>query len=293
MRLRVLSTFLAVADQGSFTKAAEQLYTTQSTVSRCILELENELGCQLFERSPQKIQLTQTGHMLYKRAQRILNEWEQIKWEAKLHQSRPTDLRIGYTFSGIVPYVSRALEHKRFPFRNLDLKLRFGQGEDMVKMMREGTLDCAIMHRPSLGNATDMHVDLIQKSSMSIMVPLSNPLARQKEVTLARLSQETEVRCTQDPSFYQMADSAFYGAGLQPMLHVVTTEPDDCMPLVQYNGHVCYCPSIYVPWDGCALLTIVDWPVDYDLVFVYLQNQTNATVEYLYAAMCASLDSPV
>jgi len=63
--LRQLRAFLAVARFGSFTVAAEHLYTTQSALSGSIKELENALGVQLFDRSTRRVQLTEVGRELY------------------------------------------------------------------------------------------------------------------------------------------------------------------------------------------------------------------------------------
>lgn len=72
MELRVLNYFLAVAREGNFTRAAEQLHITQPTLSRQIADLEAELGVKLFTRSNHSITLTEDGMLLKRRAQEIL-----------------------------------------------------------------------------------------------------------------------------------------------------------------------------------------------------------------------------
>ena len=79
MELRNLVTFTHVAEQGSFTKAAELLGYSQSTVSFQIKQLEEELDCLLFERINHTITLTQRGHDLVAYAHKILSLEEEFK----------------------------------------------------------------------------------------------------------------------------------------------------------------------------------------------------------------------
>lgn len=79
--LRQLRAFLAVARFGSFTVAAEHLYTTQSALSGSIKELENALGVQLFDRSTRRVQLTEVGRELYPLVEKILADLDAVLHE--------------------------------------------------------------------------------------------------------------------------------------------------------------------------------------------------------------------
>lgn len=73
MELRVLKYFLAVAREKNITAAAESLHVTQPTLSKQLMDLEEELGCKLFERRKRKITLTEEGTFLRQRAQEIVD----------------------------------------------------------------------------------------------------------------------------------------------------------------------------------------------------------------------------
>ena len=79
MDLKFLNTFIQVAELGSFTKAAEQLGYSQSTISFQIKQLEDELGCLLFERINHTITLTERGHELVSYAHRVRALTEDFK----------------------------------------------------------------------------------------------------------------------------------------------------------------------------------------------------------------------
>ena len=71
MNTKVLKTFLTICRVGSITKAAQLLYISQPALSRQIQDLEEELGCKLFDRSKRQLSLTESGFLLQQRAQEI------------------------------------------------------------------------------------------------------------------------------------------------------------------------------------------------------------------------------
>ena len=81
MEIRVLKYFLAVAREGNITKAAEILHITQPTLSRQLMQLEDELGAALFVRGKRKIILTEAGMLLKRRAEEIVSLSEKTELE--------------------------------------------------------------------------------------------------------------------------------------------------------------------------------------------------------------------
>ncbi|HQA47930.1 MAG TPA: LysR family transcriptional regulator, partial [Bacillota bacterium] len=89
MEFRQLESFVAIAKHGSFTRAAEELYLTQPTLTGHIQAIENELGTVLLNRCGKSVTLTEAGRILYNHAVNILNMREQAlftlaKYEGKL-----------------------------------------------------------------------------------------------------------------------------------------------------------------------------------------------------------------
>ena len=81
MELEQLRAFVAVAETGSFTRAAERLYTSHSSISRAVTALERELGVRLIERGNRVIGLTPAGEALLEGAKDILAREEKLKTE--------------------------------------------------------------------------------------------------------------------------------------------------------------------------------------------------------------------
>lgn len=96
MDIRVLKNFMKIAEQGSICKAAESLHISQPPLSRQLKSLEYELGIKIFERSPKGVQLTEKGHLLYKRAASLISYNDLIIRELTTN----TDIiRVGVTTS--------------------------------------------------------------------------------------------------------------------------------------------------------------------------------------------------
>ena len=96
MELYQLNTFVRIADEGSLTRAAELLFTSQPAISAQIKALEDELGVTLFERSSRGMQLTAKGRLLYDHALRTLDAAAQLKGQAQqLQHELVGDIRIG------------------------------------------------------------------------------------------------------------------------------------------------------------------------------------------------------
>ena len=269
MRIEHIHAFLAVAKAGSFTRAGEELYLSQPTISRYIGELEAELGVPLFDRGKRSCTLTAAGNGVYPHALRIANEWEHMANEARVaSEGTRIRLRIGYSFNEMLPMISLALSRDEIVRTNIDLSMRFGEGEALAQMVRDGELDCAVMHRPSLTHAQQLRMQTIRECSMGILVHRDSPLARFDEVRVEDLAGQTDIRINAEAPFYRAADDAFRRKGVEPLKHIFVGNSDECRPMMVTTGFFCLTPMIYSAWQDGKLIPVTDWPVPYPLVFV-------------------------
>ncbi len=96
MDIKVLKYFLAVAREGSITRAAECLHMTQPPLSRQMKDLEEETGVQLFKRASKRLTLTPEGLLLRKRAEEMVELFEKTKLELNQYGDNPSgDVYIG------------------------------------------------------------------------------------------------------------------------------------------------------------------------------------------------------
>ena len=144
MELRNLITFIHVAELGSFTKAAEQLGYSQSTISFQIKQLEDELGCLLFERINHTITLTERGHELVSYAHRIRALTEDFKESLSKEEEYSGHIHIVTPDSVCEEMISTLYMdfHNRYP----SIAVRFSTGDtsDMLNMIERNEADAII-----------------------------------------------------------------------------------------------------------------------------------------------------
>ena len=143
MDTRQLEYFAAVARTSSFSRAAQEQFVTQTTVSYHISLLEKELGVKLLERDNKTVTLTPAGEAYLAKAQVILHELDDARDEARLIQhGQQEDLRIGYFGRSCYELLPSLLEtlHVRHP--DIHLTVHQDCQSELVHMLQAGELDC-------------------------------------------------------------------------------------------------------------------------------------------------------
>jgi LysR family hca operon transcriptional activator len=182
MELRHLRYFVAVADAGSLTVAAEQtLHTSQPSLSRQIRDLEQEIGVQLMHRSAQGIELTSAGKAFLEHARMTLLQAEAAK-EAALRAAQPAQPTFALGFlSGaeidLLPEVNRVL---REAFPGIDIRLSSDYSPVLAKALMRRKLDAAFM-RPE-ENMGDLACKRVRSDPLVFVFPSDHRLAAQTEV---------------------------------------------------------------------------------------------------------------
>lgn len=149
MELRVLNYFLMVAREENITKAASLLHLTQPTLSRQLMQLEEELGVQLFTRSKHRIVLTDDGMLLRRRAEELVSLAEKTKEELQ-HQQKELSGKV-YIGSGELQS-SQFLAQLIFAFRQkhplVQFELYSGHSDNIKERIEQGLLDVGLLQEP-------------------------------------------------------------------------------------------------------------------------------------------------
>lgn len=149
MDLKQLSYFLAIAEEGNITKAANKLHIAQPPLSQQLKILEKELGVVLIERNTRKIQITNAGKLLQTRAKQILELTEKTSKEL-------IDLKEGLQGTLSIATISSAGEtllpikiinyHKKYP--GIDFHIREGSSFEIIEMLKSGSIEIGIIRTP-------------------------------------------------------------------------------------------------------------------------------------------------
>lgn len=153
--LRYLRTFLIAAETASFSAAGERLGLTQSAVSLQMRKLEEDLGCQLFERTGKSVRLGPEGRRIMADAARMLALYEGMRGQAG-GDAAPATLDIGAISTVQATLLPRALQQFRLHHPGIHINIVPGMSVQLLSQVDTQELDLAVMIRPRLGIPADL-----------------------------------------------------------------------------------------------------------------------------------------
>jgi len=193
MELRHLRYFLAVAEEGNFTRAAAKLGIGQPPLSQQIRDLENEIGVALFHRVPHGAELTAAGTAFLDEAKASLAAAEKAKLAAQGAARGETGrLALGFTASSAFnPVVSGTIRKFRARWPDVRLTLTEMNSHLLMEKLVRGEVDAFI--RPGLENPKDVRMKRLADEPMLIALPSHHPLAVHPKLPISALANEAFV----------------------------------------------------------------------------------------------------
>ena len=189
MTLAELQYVIAVAQERHFGRAAERVFVTQPALSLAIKKLEEELGTTIFERRPNRIEMTALGEQIVQQAQRVLDEAEHIKVLAAQGKDQLNgQLRLG-VIATVGPYILPDLVpllHARAPKMPLELEENLTQ--NLVGMLKSGKLEVIIIALPF--EEPGLHTIALYDEPFQAVVPTGHPWQKRKLLDSRQLASE-------------------------------------------------------------------------------------------------------
>jgi DNA-binding transcriptional LysR family regulator len=216
MEIRQLKAFLAIAEAKTFTAGARRVNVTQAAISMQIRQLEEEVGLQLFTRTPRRVILTEAGEYLLERARKILREHDSALAEiAEVAGAEYGRLRIG-TASGTfamhqLPSILQKVKEK---FPNSELTVSSGTSQRLVDKMMHGEIDIAFVSLP-VDNANITTESIFSDEIVAIAHP-KHSLAHEKFISAATLAGEDLILGERGGNTRRMIDEFFAAANVRP-----------------------------------------------------------------------------
>jgi DNA-binding transcriptional LysR family regulator len=208
--------FYHVAKLGSFTKAADATYRTQSALSQQIKSLEGELECQLFERiGKRKLRLTSAGERFFRFSEAILEKYDHLTEELnELKGLQKGRLRVAAPFTTLYHLFPQALKDyvKQFPYVELTVLDRSQQR--IIELVKKGDIDFGFTLESEVPK--DLALLRWKKVETVLMTPVGHPLAGAKRVTLRQIAKYSLILPPKDLRFTcrRMLEERFQKLGL-------------------------------------------------------------------------------
>ena len=302
MELRHLRYFVAVAEEGHVTRAAERLGIQQPPLSQQIQALERELDAQLFRRKPRGVELTPAGRALYDEARAILARAEEaVAATKRAAQGEAGRVGIGFTSSASFhPFVPRAIRAFREAHPLVALALEESGTTELVEALRSNQIDAAFIRSP-FGESPDLTVRPLFEEPMVAALPSGHRLSGQGALVgnmlpLAALAGETFIlyRRPVGPGLHDAIIAACDRAGFSPKIGQEAPRMLSTLSLVAAGLGVTVVPAsmsrleaegvVYRPIDPRAELTA-------PLNLAYRRDEISAAVRRFVALVQRSAAS--
>jgi len=258
MELHQLRYFCAVAETGSFSRAAEQCHVAQPSLSQQIIKLEEELGARLFDRLGRSVRLTELGKTFLPRARAVLRELEAAKGDVVERK----DFVGGPVTVGVIPtvgpyFLPRVLTSfsRKFP------QVRFSVVEEITPVLldrlRAGAIDVAILALPIRGHEFEATPLLTER--LFAALPKNHRLAKRTALSLRDLRSEPFLLLRDGHCFRDTAVAACDRARLHPQVIFESGQFSSLLSLVGAGMGVSIVPEMAVERKSpCRYVHIAD-----------------------------------
>lgn len=217
---RLFKYFLAIAREENITKAAESLYVTQSTLSKQMMDLEQQLGKQLFNRGKRKITLTEDGVFLRNRAQEIMALIENTESALQTDSEHLCgDITIGCGETIVMDYIADLYTDFHTQYPEVKFHTHSGDADTVLERLDKGLTDIGLLLGPIRQEKYD-YFNIHRKDVFGLLMPANCPLAEQDFINIDQLKTLPLIMAEQTFSGHQDLD--WFGTD-ESVLNVVAT----------------------------------------------------------------------
>lgn len=242
MEFRLVRAFVEVVRQGSFTKAASQVFATQSTVSKAIKQLEEQLGILLIERFKTKNVLTSAGHIVYRRGVKLLADRDDLLKELdELRGLKQGVLRLGISPVGSSMIFAPLFARYRQRYPGIEIELIEHGSDKLAECLRAGDIDFAGTLLPI---PDEFDYQPICSEPLVALIAADHPLAINQSISLAELQHIPFILFGTGFALHRMILDACHRQKFEPKVVAQSSQIDFMLELVASGLGVTFLPQM-------------------------------------------------
>ncbi len=242
MELRTLRAFVEVVRQGGFSQAAKVVFATQSTVSKAVKQLEDEIGMRLLDRIGHRSTLTAAGEIVYRRALRLLAERDDLAAElADLRGLKRGALRLGLPPIGSSTLFAPLLAAYRQDHPEIEIRLVEYGSDRLIEVLRAGEIDFAGLLLPI---ADEFDWQVVRSEPLMAVLASGHVLAQRPSLTLTDLKDTPFVLFEAGFALNRIILDACRRRGFEPSVVVRSTQIEFLAELAGAGLGVAFLPAM-------------------------------------------------
>jgi DNA-binding transcriptional LysR family regulator len=242
MDFRTLRTFVEVVRQGGFSQAAKVVFTTQSTVSKAVKQLETELGVALLDRKGHRSMLTAEGDVVYRRALKILAERDDLATELdELRGLKQGTLRLGLPLVGSSDLFAPlfAIYRRRYP--GIEIRLEEHPGDRLKEILLSGEIELSVALLPV---SDELEWQEVTNEPLVVLLPADHALARKKSTNLANLQHLPFILFEKGFQLHRVILEACRRRGFEPAIVARSSQIDFMVELAAAGLGIAFLPRM-------------------------------------------------
>ena len=240
MRIEHMREFVAIHDEGNFSRAARSLFMTQPALSRHVQELERELGVRLLDRDRHFVSLTEAGERAYKAFRQVIRTYDRLTDDIAGYKAGLSGrLRIGMLYYTIRQDYGDTMERFSAEYPGVELRRFSYQPQEVFQALAEDRIDVGVLPRANHPNADWLCYQDVLSDGLAALMSVDHPLASRDELTLEDLGGETTVLLRDDPISNRCYEEALARVGFEQR-NVAYTDNIDTVPMELKRGRGVY-----------------------------------------------------
>lgn len=267
MDIRALHTFLVIAEEASFSRAADVMHLSQPAISKRIAQLEEQLGLQLFNRIGRRVSLTEAGETLAPHARQILRAADLAERSlSQLTEEVSGRLRIATSHHVGLHHLPEPLKQFISAYPKVELDIQFLDSEIACDAVESGDIELAVVTLP-IEPSTNLICEVIWNDPLGILVAKEHALANQRNLKIADLQNYPAVLPDRQTYTRRLLDNALTEAGINPNILIATNYLETIRMLVS-TGLGWSALPISLVGDDLQHVPVQDFSVSRDLGIV-------------------------
>lgn len=281
MEIESLKCFVVLSDKKRFTEAAYECNMSQSTLSKKIKKMENELGVQLFNRTMHETVLTVEGEKFYKYAKSILK-----MYDCALVELQPNTIRLG-CMSVLSPYhIPKMLRDFSLSHQNLEFHIKESNARYAIDHIDD--FDFILIRMDLLDNHSDYVISPLIDDELCLVVSSLNPLSKKSEIKLSDIKDEAFIFPEKGSGGYEIFYDACKRAGFEPNITIEMPHTSTMFSFVEENvGISLSFKKVYQEFENPKIkMILLKDDLHYPIALVYKKGKILHSIKKEFNEYC-------